>query len=564
MSASPPASPAVNRREPDLNDAFALFSRLSPLSGEAYLQALAEQLGTLLGAETTFVALALDKPVTTVRGVAAWKDGARKAPWEFKLEDNPCQLTYAGEPTFISCDVARRFAGKTDSGYESYIGIPLKDTDHETIGHIAIYGSAPRSEGSYALDLAKLCGNRAEAEIRALIAVNEKITANAENQAKSEILARMSHEIRTPMAGVMGLADMLLDDGLSMDSRQKVYKMKDATRFLLKIVNEILDVSKLNLHKMELEALPTNIRTLADDTLSLFQEKRAGDRRKGLALNLEFDPDCPHMATVDPTRLRQILVNLIGNAVKFTEAGSVTLVVSLDRPNGMLEFRVIDTGIGIAPENMDKLFDDFTQADQTISRRFEGTGLGLSICRGFVQLMGGDIDIDSQLGQGSTFRFTLPYQAVDAAQPLAADAAPSRPEVYGSVRPLEVLIVDDNELNRQIAVAIMDSLDHRSTAVSSGEAAIEQHLAADYDVILMDIHMPGMSGTEAARTIRNLDGAKNAVPIIALTADAISEHRQNFLDAGMNQVVTKPIDRAELARSMNVALGEDVHVSAAP
>jgi CheY-like chemotaxis protein len=224
---------------------------------------------------------------------------------------------------------------------------------------------------------------------------------------------------------------------------------------------------------------------------------------------------------------------------------------------------VRDTGIGVPPDAISKLFTEFTQGDPTISRRFEGTGLGLSICRKLVEILGGEIGVESENGKGSEFWFTLPYRAC-IEQPDAAESPVAMSGYFVGVKPLNVLIVDDNALNRQIMGAIVDAFGHSHVSATNGAEALEFHGNGMFDVILMDIRMPGMSGPDATRAIRAMEGRKSQVPIIAVTADAMTDNVSDHLKAGMDAVVTKPIDRAELARAINDAVGQEIHVIAAP
>ena len=387
------------------------------------------------------------------------------------------------------------------------------------------------------------------------------VAAESASKAKSEFLAAMSHEIRTPMTGVMGLADLLLDKDLDSDSCEKVYQIKDSTRNLLRIINDILDMSKLEAGKMELEYSDFHLSSLIDEVIDMFIEKRHDDRATKVAFKTELEDGLPDAINLDQTRLRQILINLLGNARKFTEAGEIVVSVRLvdgGSDEAKLHFAIRDTGIGIQADAIDTLFSEFTQADASISRKYQGTGLGLPICKKLVSLMNGEIGVDSTFGEGSEFWFTVPYIAAKT-EVAAAKKTMRREAVYVASQPLHILAVDDNALNRQIITAILEGFGHTYDIAENGVKGVEAYEGGDFDLILMDIRMPVMSGTEATEIIRGMGEGKRDIPIIALTADAMEDHQQAYFAAGMNSIVTKPIDRADLALTINEVMGREIH-----
>lgn len=386
----------------------------------------------------------------------------------------------------------------------------------------------------------------------------EKDRAEASEKSKSEFLASMSHEIRTPMTGVMGFADMLLDSNLAIDDREKVIKIKGATQTLLTIINDILDLSKLEAGRLEMENLDFNLRHAIEEVLDLVRERA---RMKQLKMRIDYPHNIPDGINGDPTRVRQILINLVGNAVKFTHAGEVAVEVRIDGDEGskMLRISVKDTGIGISGENSQKLFTDFSQADASISRRYEGTGLGLSISRRLVELMNGVIWVKSEEGIGSNFSFRLPY--MPATSDVSTQVRQNVVQSFSTKRALNILVAEDNRLNQRIIMATLEKFGHKPTVVENGVQVLTQIDKDKYDLILMDIRMPEMSGPEATRAIRSRTDALAKIPIIALTADAMEEHIRGYLADGMDACATKPIDRAKLLTTINEVLGEEIHVA---
>ncbi len=376
--------------------------------------------------------------------------------------------------------------------------------------------------------------------------------AEASNTAKSAFLAMMSHEIRTPMNGILGMVHLLSDSPLTASQQECLDIIRQSGAALLTILDDILDFSKLEANRLDLEDIPFNLRAFLETTVGLMRSRAAS---KGLSLTIMLAADLPKGVRGDPTRIRQVLLNFLSNAVKFTETGGVILEVSRteidfkQQGRVALRFAVTDSGIGIAPAVQSRLFHAFTQADNSITRRFGGTGLGLAICQRLVRLMNGEIGVDSRPGQGSTFWCVLPLPPADIAEEIQND----RPAVP-PLAPLNVLLAEDNPVNRKVADAILSKYGHRVTPVEDGRHAVEAVQNHDFDLVLMDVQMPVMDGLQATRLLRDTG---YTVPIIALTANAMHEDIQNCKDSGMDGYVAKPFTPEALIREITRVLHGD-------
>lgn len=381
--------------------------------------------------------------------------------------------------------------------------------------------------------------------------------AEAEARAKSEFLAKMSHEIRTPMNGVLGMAELLKETPLRTDQSHYVHTIYHSGQALLGIINDILDYSKIESGHLVLESVEFDLAELVDECVSVFT-LRAAEQKVPLRANI--DSRLPMRVKGDPTRLRQIIINLLGNAFKFTERGEVRLQVTLDAQDGnwmRIRFAVTDSGIGISPQQQERLFKSFSQADASTTRKYGGTGLGLAICKELVEHMGGDIGVDSKLGHGATFWFTVMLEAA-AVQRGGHRTAPAEPDAGNAVLArLRVLVVEDNSVNQLVILGMLKRLGILPEIASNGLEAVEQVKAAaqPFDVILMDCEMPLMDGYTATGLIRTYQQEHGQHSrIIALTAHAMSEHLARSQAAGMDDHVAKPVSLEVLRSALEKAL----------
>lgn len=386
-----------------------------------------------------------------------------------------------------------------------------------------------------------------------------KEAAEESARAKGIFLATMSHELRTPMNGMLGCTQLLKDTSLTDQQLELIETMHRSAEALLALVNDILDFSKIEAGKMTLEVADVNLRALIHDVTTLAEGLAA---QKGLTISVRIDDDVPEELRGDPIRLRQILFNLVGNAIKFTTHGGVTIAVSLmsrrqeSSEAVSLRWSVKDTGIGLTPEQQARLFKAYAQADPSTARRFGGTGLGLMICHQLVELMGGTITVKSRFGQGSTFVYTTNLLPAIHRDPSVSSLGTDQSGTGQQVRGLRVLVADDNEINQVVACKFLQKLGCQVEVARTGSEAVDAITRTAYDVVLMDCEMPEMDGYEATREVRRREeGTLNHLPIVALTGHASDEDVQKCRRAGMDKVLTKPVTLSALRANLQELLG---------
>lgn len=394
-------------------------------------------------------------------------------------------------------------------------------------------------------------------DITASVALRKaKESAEESAKAKGLFLATMSHELRTPMNGVLGCTRLLQDTALTPQQQELIITMQRSAEALLALVNDILDFSKIEAGKMTLEVADVDLRSLVKDVITLVSELA---RQKGLSLTSEVHENVPPLFRGDPVRLRQILFNLVGNAIKFTERGEVGITVGMDSASSpeaehiLIRWTVKDTGIGMTKSQLDRLFEAYVQADTSTTRRFGGTGLGLMICRQLVTMMGGTISAESTPGEGSIFSYTTHLLPAIMRNSMESRNTPSPSYTDAFRSPRRILVVDDNEINQVVACKFLQKLGYQVEVARNGRDAIESLARANYDAVLMDCEMPDMDGYEAARCIRKKEEEQKSprLPIIAMTGNASVEDARQCKKAGMDDMVTKPVSLTSLRTTLD-------------
>jgi PAS domain S-box-containing protein len=474
------------------------------------------------------------------------------------IEEQYCFVSKKGDQL-----IAELFVPVLNGGKGAYLWIiasPLYDNNGSIVGAIESIRDITRHK----LSEEELKKTNLQLEIATEQAKKMAATAEQANAAKSEFLANMSHEIRTPLNGVIGMTGMLLDMDLNEEQHEYAKIARISGEMLLSLINDILDFSKIEACRLELETLNFDLGSVLKDVVDLLA---LGAHEKELELNCLIDPDVPSRLRGDPGRLRQILVNLGSNAVKFTKKGEITIRISLERDesrNATIRFSVSDTGIGIPESRQNILFSPFTQVDSSTTRQYGGTGLGLAISKNLAELMGGKIGLESKEGEGSTFWFTAVLEKLpagcDSADEMSdkidengAMGSLSKSQLYlKNANKIRILVAEDNPVNQKVAQSMLKKIGLRADVVANGKEAIHVLQIIPYDLVLMDCQMPEMDGFEAARVIRQ-NGSKALnprIPIIAMTAATMRSDREKCIQAGMSDFIAKPFQKRDLAKTL--------------
>jgi PAS domain S-box-containing protein len=523
-------------------------------TGDEFFHSCVRYLAEVLRVRYAFVTEAIDE--TKVRTLAFWQGEAIADNFEYNISSTPCISVLQGQICYYPQGLSDTFPTGLAIAAESYLGVPLIDSSGNTLGHLAVMDEKTMAHDPGRELILQIFAARAGAELERKQAEASlwlaKESAEAANRAKSAFLANMSHELRTPLNAILGFAHLMeRDPALTSKQRESLSTINHSGEHLLELINDVLEMSKIEAGRIVLNVAPLDLLRLLQTLKELFQLRA---QAKQLSLQFDLDPDLPQSVLMDEGKLRQVLINLLGNAVKFTQLGGVVLRVGVrqGKQGERLWFEVEDTGCGIAPEEIDQLFQPFVQT-VTGATFGEGTGLGLAISRQFVRLLGGDIQVISAIDRGSKFRFDLPMQVADSVGTASLSSmrvlrlAPNQPSY-------RILVVDDRQENRDLLVQLLDTAGFETRTALNGQEAIAIWQTWQSHLIWMDMRMPLLDGYEATRQIRSLAEATQP-KIIALTASAFEEQQETILAAGCDDLVRKPFQESIIFEKMAQHLG---------